>query len=35
MSYLFTEKGMILIYVAMAQQAAGFFWIKKLLDFDN
>lgn len=35
MSFLFTEKGMILIYVAIAQQLAGFFWIKKLLDFDN
>ncbi|BCM90486.1 hypothetical protein IAD21_02339 [Abditibacteriota bacterium] len=35
MSALFTEKGLYLVYLAMAMQAAGFFWIKKLLDFDN
>ncbi|MBW3635223.1 MAG: type II secretion system F family protein [Armatimonadetes bacterium] len=35
MSALFTAKGFILLYVAGAMQTAGFFWIKKLLDFDN
>lgn len=35
MSALFTEKGMYLVYLAIAMQGAGFFWIKKLLDFDN
>lgn len=35
MSSLFTAKGFILLYIAAAMQATGFFWIKKLLDFDN
>ncbi|RYG75419.1 hypothetical protein EON80_00725 [bacterium] len=35
MSSLFTAQGYILLYIAGAMQAAGFFWIKKLLDFDN
>ena len=35
MSALFTPMGYNFIYMAMGQQAAGFFWIKKLLDFDN
>jgi tight adherence protein B len=35
MSALFTAKGFILLYVAGAMQTVGFFWIKKLLDFDN
>ena len=35
MSNLFTPTGYLFLYVAMAMQAAGFFWIKKLLDFDN
>ncbi len=35
MSSLFTAKGFILLYVAGAMQAMGFFWIKKLLDFDS
>ena len=35
MSALFTPMGLNFIYMAAAQQAAGFFWIKKLLDFDN
>jgi tight adherence protein B len=35
MSSLFTAKGYILLYVAGGMQAVGFFWIKKLLDFDN
>lgn len=35
MSYLFTEMGYNLIYIAILMQAAGFYWIKKLLDFDN
>ncbi|HEX8465052.1 MAG TPA: type II secretion system F family protein [Abditibacterium sp.] len=35
MSALFTAKGFILLYVAGAMQTMGFFWIKKLLDFDN
>ena len=35
MSSLFTASGFILLYVAGAMQAMGFFWIKKLLDFDN
>lgn len=35
MSSLFTAKGFILLYMAGAMQTMGFFWIKKLLDFDN
>ena len=35
MSALFTPLGYNFIYMAAGQQAAGFFWIKKLLDFDN
>jgi len=35
MSYLFTPTGYIFLYVAMGMQAVGFFWIKKLLDFDK
>ncbi|HEX9996631.1 MAG TPA: type II secretion system F family protein [Abditibacterium sp.] len=35
MSALFTAKGFILLYVAGTMQLMGFFWIKKLLDFDN
>lgn len=35
MSALFTPIGINFIYMAGVQQAAGFFWIKKLLDFDN
>ncbi|PQV64890.1 tight adherence protein B [Abditibacterium utsteinense] len=35
MSSLFTATGFILLYVAGAMQAMGFFWIKKLLDFDS
>ena len=35
MSALFTPMGYNFIYMAAGQQAAGFFWIKKLLDFDN
>ena len=35
MSALFTPMGYNFIYMAIGQQAAGFFWIKKLLDFDN
>lgn len=35
MSSLFTAKGFILLYVAGAMQGMGFFWIKKLLDFDS
>ncbi len=35
MSSLFTATGFILLYIAGAMQAMGFFWIKKLLDFDS
>ena len=35
MSALFTAQGFILLYIAGAMQTVGFFWIKKLLDFDN
>ena len=35
MSALFTPIGFNFLYMAAGQQAAGFFWIKKLLDFDN
>lgn len=35
MSALLTPMGLNFIYMAAGQQAAGFFWIKKLLDFDN
>ncbi len=35
MSELFTPTGMYFVYGAMTMQALGFFWIKKLLDFDN
>ena len=35
MSSLFTATGYILLYVAAGMQAVGFFWIKKLLDFDS
>lgn len=35
MSALFTPMGFNFLYMAAGQQAAGFFWIKKLLDFDN
>ena len=35
MSALFTPMGLNFIYMAAGQQAAGFFWIKKLLDFDS
>lgn len=35
MSALFTPMGLNFIYMAGMQQAAGFLWIKKLLDFDN
>lgn len=35
MSALFTDTGMYFVYGAMTMQAFGFFWIKKLLDFDN
>ena len=35
MSALLTPMGLNFIYMAAMQQAAGFFWIKKLLDFDN
>ena len=35
MSALFTPMGYNFIYMAAGQQAMGFFWIKKLLDFDN
>ena len=35
MSALFTPMGLNFIYMAGVQQAAGFLWIKKLLDFDN
>jgi tight adherence protein B len=35
MSSLFTAQGYILLYIAGGMQAVGFFWIKKLLDFDN
>ncbi len=35
MSALFTPIGFNFLYMAGAQQAMGFFWIKKLLDFDN
>lgn len=35
MSALFTPMGYNFLYMAAGQQAAGFFWIKKLLDFDN
>lgn len=35
MSALFTDTGMYFVYGAMTMQALGFFWIKKLLDFDN
>jgi tight adherence protein B len=35
MSYLFTPTGYIFLYVAAGMQACGFFWIKKLLDFDK
>jgi len=35
MSALFTPMGYNFLYMAAGQQAAGFFWIKKLLNFDN
>lgn len=35
MSALFTDTGMYFVYGAITMQAMGFFWIKKLLDFDN
>ena len=35
MSALFTPLGINFIYMAIVQQAFGFLWIKKLLDFDN
>lgn len=35
MSALFTPMGYNLLYMAGGMQTAGFFWIKKLLDFDN
>ena len=35
MKELFTDMGYNLLYLAGGMQAAGFFWIKKLLDFDN
>lgn len=35
MSYLFTPVGWMFLYLAGGMQAVGFFWIKKLLDFDK
>ena len=35
MSALFTPMGYNILYMAALQMAFGFFWIKKLLDFDN